>query len=40
MLVVSVVLPNNPLSNFEIIDTAKKESPYGCRGEFLRDTLR
>ena len=35
-LVDSVVLPNKPLSNLEIID-AKKLSLYGFRGAFLRD---
>ena len=39
ILVDSVVLPNKPLSNLEIIDAAKKISLYGCRGVFLRDTL-
>ena len=39
ILVDSVVLPNEPLSNLEIIDTAKKLSLYGFRGVFLRDTL-
>ena len=38
-LVDSVVLPNKPLSNLEIIDAAKKLSVYGFRGVFLRDTL-
>ena len=28
----SVVLPNKPLSNLEIIDAAKKLSLYGFRG--------
>ena len=35
----SVVLPNKPLSNLEIIDAAKKLSLDGFRGLFLRDTL-
>ena len=39
ILVDSVVLPNKPLSNLEIIDAAKKPSLYGFRGVFLRDTL-
>ena len=39
ILVDSVVLPNKPLSNFEIIDAVKKLSLYGFRGVFLRDTL-
>ena len=39
MLVDTVVLPNNPLSNLEIIDAAKKLSLYGYRGLFLRVTL-
>ena len=39
ILVVSVVLPNKPLSNLEIIDAAKKLSLDGFRGVFLRDTL-
>ena len=39
ILVDSVVLPNKPLSNLEIIDAAKKISLYGFRGVFLRDTL-
>ena len=39
ILVDSVVLPNKPLSNLEIIDFAKKLSLYGFRGLFLRDTL-
>ena len=39
ILVDSVVLQNKPLSNHEIIDTAKKLSQYGLRGIFLRDTL-
>ena len=39
ILVDSVVLPNKPLSNLEIIDAAKMLSLYGFRGVFLRDTL-
>ena len=39
ILVDSVVLPNKPLSNLEIIVAAKKLSPYGFIGVFLRDTL-
>ena len=39
ILVYSIVLPNKPLSNLEIIDAAKKLSLYGFRGVFLRDTL-
>ena len=38
-LVDSVTLLNKPLSNLEIIDTAKKLSLHGFRGAFLRDTL-
>ena len=38
-LVDSVVLPNKPLSNLEIIGAAKKLSLYGFRGVFFRDTL-
>ena len=37
-IVVSVTLPNKPLSNLEIIDAAKKLSLYGFRGVFLRDS--
>ena len=37
-LVDSVVLPNKPLSNLEIIDAAKL-SLDGFRGVFVRDTL-
>ena len=37
ILVDSVVLPNKPLSNLEIIDAAKTLSLYGFRGVFLRD---
>ena len=32
ILVDSVVLPNKPLSNLDIIDAAKKLSPCGFRG--------
>ena len=39
ILVDSVVLPNKPLSNLEIIDATKKLSLDGFRGIFLRDTL-
>ena len=39
ILVDSVVLPNEPLSNLEIIDAAKMLSLYGFRGVFLRETL-
>ena len=39
ILVDSVVLPNKPLSNLEIIDAAKKLSLDGFRGVFLKDTL-
>ena len=39
ILVDSVVLPNNQLSNLEIIDAAKKLSSDGFRGVFLRVTL-
>ena len=35
----SVVLPNKPLSNLEIIDAAKKLKLNGSRGVFLRDAL-
>ena len=38
-MVDSVVLPNKPLSNLEIIYAAKKLSLCGFRGVFLRDTL-
>ena len=38
-LVDSVILPNKPLSNLDIIDAAKKLSLYGFRGVFLRETL-
>ena len=33
------IKPNKLLSNFEIIDAAKKLSLYGFRGVFLSDTL-
>ena len=39
ILVDSVVLPNKPLSNLEIIDAAKNLSLCGFRRVFLRDTL-
>ena len=39
ILVDIISLPNNPLSNLEIIDAARKLSLYGFRGIFLRDTL-
>ena len=39
ILVDSVVLPNKPLSNLEIIDAAKKLSLDGFRLVFLQDTL-
>ena len=39
ILVDSVVLPNKPLSNIEIINAVKKLSLDGFRGVFLRDTL-
>ena len=39
ILVDSVVLPNKPLSNLEIIDAAKKLSLCEFRAVFLRDTL-
>ena len=39
ILVDSVVSPNKPLSNIEIIDAAKKLSLDGFRWVFLRDTL-
>ena len=39
ILVDRVVLANKPLSNLEIINSAKKLSLYGFRGVFLRDTL-
>ena len=39
ILVDSVVLPNKPLSNLEIIDAAKNLSLYAFRGVFLWGTL-
>ena len=39
ILVDSVVLPNKPLSNLEIIYAIKKWSLDGFREVFLRDTL-
>ena len=39
ILVDSVVLPNKPLSNLEIIDAAKKQSLDEFRGVILIDTL-
>ena len=39
ILVDSVVLPNKPLSNLEIINAAKKLSLDRFRGAFLRDSL-
>ena len=39
ILVYSVVLPNKPLSDLEIIDAAKKLSLDGFRCVFLRDSL-
>ena len=39
ILVDSVVLPNKPFSNLEIIDAAKKLSLDGFSEVFLRDTL-
>ena len=39
ILVDSVVLPNKPLSNLEIIDAAKKLSLDRFRGVFLRVTV-
>ena len=39
ILVDSVVLPNKPRSNLEIIDAAKKLSLCGFRGVFLNYTL-
>jgi len=35
----NVVLPNKPLSNFEIEDAVKKIGLKNFRGVFLRDTL-
>ena len=34
-----VILPNKPLSNFEVIDVAKKLKIRNFRGVFLRDEL-
>jgi len=34
--VAKVVLPNKPLSNFEIEDAVKKIGLKNCRGVFLR----
>ena len=34
-----VVLPNKPLTNFELLDAAKKLNIPNFRGVFLRDTL-
>ena len=39
ILVDSVVLPNKPLSNLEIIAAAKRLSANGFRRVFLRDIL-
>ena len=39
ILVDSIVLPNKSLSNFEIIDAAKKLSLHEFRGVIWRDTL-
>ena len=39
ILVDSVILPNKPLSNLEIIDAAERLSVNGFREVFLRDTL-
>ena len=39
ILVDSVVVPNKPLSNLEIIDAAKRLSLNGFRGVFLQNTL-
>jgi len=35
----NAVLPNKPLSNFEIEDAVKKIGLKNFRGAFLRDTL-
>jgi len=35
----NVVLPNKPLSNFEILDAVKKIDLKNFCGVFLRDTL-
>jgi len=34
-----VVLPNKPLSNFELLEAVKKLKLKNFRGAFLRDTL-
>ena len=34
-----IILPNHPLSNFEVIDAAKKLKIKNFRGVFLRDQL-
>ncbi len=34
-----VILPNVPLSNFQLIDAAKKLNLKSFRGAFLRDEL-
>ena len=39
ILVDSVILPNKPLSNLKIINSAKRPSVNGFIGVFLRDTL-
>ena len=39
IIVDSVVLPNKPLSNFEINDAAKKLSLYGFRGAIFASTI-
>ena len=39
ILVDSIVLPNKPLLNLQIIDAVKKLSLVGFRGVFLQDTL-
>ena len=39
ILVENMVLPNKPLSNFEIEDVVKKIGLKNFRGNFLRDTL-
>jgi len=35
----NIVLPNKPLSNFEIEDAVKKIGLKNFRGVFLRDTM-
>lgn len=35
----NVILPNKPLSNFELMDAVKKLSIPNFRGVFVRDTL-